>query len=91
MAFALLAAPAFAQTTNQPSQQPALSSDELKPQQNSADEAAIRSRLEDGVKPGDPDEQSKAAKDIEEAAAEAKRKSDANAGTTGAGGSNKPQ
>ena len=48
-----------------------------KSQQNSADEAAVRGRLEDGIKPGDPSAQTEANKKVEDAAVEAKRKSDA--------------
>jgi len=72
---ACLLRPASAQTTKE--SEPSLSDDQRKPQQNSADEAAVRGRLEDGVKPGDPSEQTKANKKVEDAAVEAKRKSDA--------------
>jgi hypothetical protein len=74
-AIALLVGPASAQTTKE--KEPALSDDEKKPQQNSADEAAVRGRLEDGIKPGDPSAQTEANKKVEDAAVEAKRKSDA--------------
>jgi hypothetical protein len=73
--FAVLVGPALAQTTKE--KEPALSDDEKKPQQNSADEAAVRGRLEDGIKPGDPSAQTEANKKVEDAAVEAKRKSDA--------------
>jgi hypothetical protein len=59
--------------------EPSLSDDERKPQQNSADEAGVKARLEDGIKPGDPKEQSRVSKKLEAAAVEAKRKSDAKA------------
>ena len=75
IAVALCASPVGAQT--QPSQ-PNLSDDQKKPQQNSADEAGIKGRLEDGVKPGDAGTQGKANKKLEDAAVKAKRKSDAN-------------
>ena len=71
---ALASWPAAAQTQQG---QPSLSDDEKKPQQNSADEAAVRGRLEDGIKPGKPSEQKGANKKVEDAAVEAKRKSDA--------------
>jgi hypothetical protein len=76
---ALLAAPASAQITKE--KEPSLSDDAKKPQQNSADEAAVRGRLEDGENPGKPSEQRAANKKVEDAAVEAKRKSDAK--TTG--------
>jgi hypothetical protein len=72
---AFLAGPASAQTTKE--KEPSLSDDTKKPQQNSADEAAVRGRLEDGIKPGDPRTQTEANKKVEDAAVEAKRKSDA--------------
>jgi hypothetical protein len=72
---AFLVGPASAQTTKE--REPSLSDDEKKPQQNGADEAAVRGRLEDGIKPGKPSDQSKANKKVEDAAVEAKRKSDA--------------
>ena len=75
VAIALFAGSASAQTTKE--KEPALSDDEKKPQQNSADEAAVRGRLEDGIKPGDPSTQTEANKKVEDAAVEAKRKSDA--------------
>jgi hypothetical protein len=71
---AAFAAPVVAQTQQK---QPSLSDDEKKPQQNSADEAGIKGRLEDGVKPGNPSDQGAANKKLEDAAVEAKRKSDA--------------
>jgi hypothetical protein len=71
---AFLAGPASAQTTKE--KEPSLSDDTKKPQQNSADEAAVRGRLEDGIKPGDPST-SEANKKVEDAAVEVKRKSDA--------------
>jgi hypothetical protein len=74
-ALALLVGPASAQTTKE--REPPLSDDEKKPQQNSADEAAVRGRLEDGIKPGDPSAQTEANKKVEDAAVEAKRKSNA--------------
>ena len=55
-----------------------MSDDEKKPQQNSADEAGIKGRMEDGIKPGKPSDQTEANKKLEDAAVEAKRKSDAN-------------
>ena len=86
LASALLALPASAQTANQPQPQnqqpqPNLSSDALKPQQNSADEATVKGTMADGVKPGDVEEQGAAAKKVEDAAAAAKAKSDATTGT----------
>ena len=72
---AFLAGPASAQTTKE--KEPSLSDDTKKPQQNSADEAAVRGRLEDGIKPGKPSDQTKANKTVEDAAVKAKRKSDA--------------
>lgn len=84
LALALLGTPVLAQNANQ-QPQPNLSSDVLKPQQNSADEAAVRAKMEDGIKPGDVNAQSEAAKKVEDAAVEAKRKSDAKDGTTGTG------
>jgi len=72
---ACLVGPASAQTTKE--REPSLSDDEKKPQQNSADEAAVRGRLEDGIKPGKPSDQTQANKKVEDAAVEAKRKSDA--------------
>jgi len=74
-AVAFLVGPASAQTTKE--KEPSLSDDAKKPQQNSADEAAVRGRLEDGVKPGNPTDQTEANKKVEDAAVEAKRKSDA--------------
>ena len=72
---ALFVGPASAQTTKE--REPSLSNDGRKPQQNSADEAAVRGRLEDGIKPGKPSDQIEANKKVEDAAVEAKRKSDA--------------
>ena len=72
---ASLAGSVVAQTTKE--KEPSLSDDQKKPQQNAADEAAIRGRLEDGEKPGKPSEQTEANKKIEDAAVKAKRKSDA--------------
>jgi hypothetical protein len=72
---ACFAGPASAQITKE--KDPSLSDDQKKPQQNSADEAAVRGHLEDGTKPGKPSDQTKANKKIEDAAVEAKRKSDA--------------
>jgi hypothetical protein len=43
----------------------------------SADEAAVRGRLEDGIKPGEPRTQTEANKKVEDAAVQAERKSDA--------------
>ena len=72
----LLAGPIPAQTQQG---QSVLSDDEKKPQQNSADEAGVKARLEDGIKPGGPSSsgQKRANEKIEDAAVEAKRKSDA--------------
>jgi hypothetical protein len=70
-----LVGPASAQTTKE--NEPSLSDDEKKPQQNSADEAGIKGRLEDGIKPGKPSDQTEANKKLEDAAVEAKRNSDA--------------
>ena len=75
IAVASLVGPASAQTTKE--REPSLSDDAKKPQQNSADEAAVRGRLEDGIKPGKPSDQTEANKKVEDAAVEAKRKSDA--------------
>jgi hypothetical protein len=72
---AFLVGPASAQITKE--KEPSLSDDEKKPQQNSADEAGIKGRLEDGIKPGKPSDQAEANKKLEDAAVEAKRKSDA--------------
>jgi hypothetical protein len=69
-----LAGPASAQTTKE--KEPSLSDDTKKPQQNSADEAHVRGRLEDAIKPT-PSDEAKANKKVEDAAVEAKRKSDA--------------
>ena len=82
LASALLAVPAGAQIASQPQPQnqhpqPSLSSDTLKPQQNSADEATVKGTMSDGVNPGDVEEQGAAAKKVEDAAAAAKAKSDA--------------
>jgi hypothetical protein len=71
---AFTAGPASAQTRER---EPSLSDDERKPQQNSADEAGVKARLEDGIKPGDAKEQSRVSKKLEDATVEAKRKSDA--------------
>jgi hypothetical protein len=79
MVLAALAGPASAQITKE--REPSLSDEEKKPQQNSADEAGVKGRLEDGIKPGPPSEQIRANKKLEDAAVEAKRKSDAK--TTG--------
>ena len=57
--------------------EPSLSDDERKPQQNAGDEAGVKGRLEDGIKPGKPSDQRAANKKVEDAAVEAKRKSDA--------------
>jgi len=65
---------ASAQITKE--KEPSLSDDTKKPQQNSADEAHVRGRLEDGVKPT-PSDKARANKKVEDAAVEAKRKSDA--------------
>lgn len=78
---ALLAVPASAQTASQPQPQnqhpqPNLSSDALKPQQNSADEATVKGTMSDGVNPGDVEEQGAAAKKVEDAAGRAKTKGD---------------
>jgi hypothetical protein len=73
---AFLVGPASAQITKE--KEPSLSDDEKKPQQNSADEAGIKGRMEDGIKPGKPSDQTEANKKLEDAAVEAKRKSDAN-------------
>jgi hypothetical protein len=69
-----LLGPASAQTTKEKG--PSLSDDEKKPQQNSADEAHVRGRLEDDIKPT-PSDEAKANKKVEDAAVEAKRRSDA--------------
>jgi len=69
-----LVGPASAQTTKE--REPSLSDDEKKPQQNSADEAHVRGRLEDAIKPT-PSDEAKANKMVEDAAVEAKRKSNA--------------
>ena len=71
---ASLTGSAVAQITKE--KEPSLSDDERKPQQNSGDEAAVKGRLEDGIKPGKPSEQRGANKKVEDAAVEAKRKSD---------------
>ena len=71
---ALFAGPASAQITKE--KEPSLSDDEKKPQQNSADEVHVRGRLEDGIKPT-PGQEAEANKKVEDAAVEAKRKSDA--------------
>ena len=70
---ASLVRPLSAQTTKD--REPSLSDDAKKPQQNSADEAHIKGRLEDGIKPT-PSEEAKANKKVEDAAIDAKRKSD---------------
>ena len=74
-ALAFVVGPASAQTTKE--KEPSLSDDNKKPQQNSADEAAVRGRLEDGINPGKPSDQTEANKKVEDAAVKAKRKSDA--------------
>jgi len=74
-ALALFVGPASAQITKE--KEPSLSDDEKKPSQNAADEAGVKGRLEDGIKPGKPSEQVGASKKVEDAAVEAKRKSDA--------------
>jgi len=66
---------ASAQITKE--REPSLSDDGKKSQQNAADEGAVRGRLEDGIKPGKPSDQRAANKKVEDAAVEAKRKSDA--------------
>jgi hypothetical protein len=71
---AFLVGPASAQTTKE--KEPFLSDEAKKPQQNSADEAHVRGRLEDGIKPSQSQEV-EANKKVEDAAVEAKRKSDA--------------
>ena len=80
LALTLLAAPALAQPAPQ---QPGMSSDAQKPQQNSADEAAVKGTMEDGLKPGDPATQQRASDKVEDAAVDAKRKSDAKQMSTG--------
>ena len=70
-----LTGPVLAQITKE--REPSLSDDERKPQQNAGDEAAVKGRLEDGIKPGKPSDQRAANKKVEDAAVEAKRKSDA--------------
>ena len=74
---AALTGQASAQTTKE--REPSLSDDTKKSQQNSADEATIKGRLEDGLKPGNPSDQSGPNKKLEDAAVEAKRKSDSKA------------
>ena len=78
----VLSAPALAQTPNNQQPQPAISDDQSKPQQNSADEAGVRARLEDARKPGDASTQGEASKKLEDTALDAKRRSD---DTSGAG------
>jgi hypothetical protein len=73
-ALAFLLGPASAQTTKE--KEPSLSDDEKKPQQNSADEVHVRGRLEDGIRPT-LGQEAEANKKVEDAAVEAKRKSDA--------------
>ena len=82
LALAFLCAPALAQTPQNQQPQPALSDDQAKPQQNSADEAGVRARLEDAKSPGDANTQGEASKKLEDAALEAKQGSE---GTSGAG------
>lgn len=89
LALALLATPALAQTANQ-QPQPGLSSDMQKPQQNTADEAAVRGRLEDGVKPPDAGEQKAQSQKLEDAAAVAKQNSGGAASTGSATGATVP-
>lgn len=72
----LLAMTTVAHTQQPQPNQSVLSDDTKKSQQNAADEAAVRGRLEDGVKPGPPEDQAKANEKVEDAAVEAKRKSD---------------
>ena len=75
-ALALLSAPARAQVPNNQQPQPAISDDQAKPQQNSADEAGVRARLEDAKKPGDASTQGEASKKLEDTALDAKRRGD---------------
>jgi hypothetical protein len=72
---ASLTGPVAAQITKE--KEPSLSDDERKPQQNAGDEAGVKGQLEDGIKPGKPSDQRAANKKVEDAAVEAKRKSDA--------------
>ena len=86
LALTLFAPPALSQTGGQPQQpQPDLSSDAQKPQQNSADEAAVKGTMEDGLKPGAPgsEQQKRASDKVEDAAVAAKQKSDSKQMSTG--------
>ena len=85
LVLALISTPVLAQQ-----HQPGLSSDRQKPQQNSADEAAIHGRMDDGIKPPDAGRQQEAGKKIEDAAADAKQKSDAKGSTGNATGTTVP-
>ena len=79
---------AFAQTQPAQTNQPALSDEKGKSQQNSADEAAPKGTLEAAKDAGDHDAKSaESNKKLEEAAGKAKQKMDggANTGATGSG------
>jgi hypothetical protein len=82
LALAFLSAPTLAQTPQNQQPQPALSDDQAKPQQNSADEAGVRVRLEDAKSPGDVSTQGEASKKLEDTALDAKQRSE---DTSGAG------
>ncbi len=96
LALTLLAAPAVTQTqgTQTPGSQtqgaqPDLSSDHAKPQQNMADEAAVRGDLAKAKDSGDEAKVNEAEKQVEDAAVQAKQRSDGNTGAST--GSDKPQ
>src|SRR6266540_5240037 len=96
LALTLLAAPAVTQTqgTQTPGSQtqgaqPDLSSDHAKPQQNMADEAAVRGDLAKAKDSGDEAKVNEAEKQVEDAAVQAKQRSDSNTGAST--GSDKPQ
>jgi hypothetical protein len=60
--------------------QPGLSEDAAKAQQNSADEAGLKGRVEDAKNPGAPETQGAANKKLEQSAGEAKQNNDAKEG-----------
>ena len=84
------AGPGFAQTQPPHTNQPALSDEKGKPQQNSADEAAPKGNLEAAKQPGGADDPKviESNKQLEQAAEKAKPNTGGTA-TTGAAGSPK--
>ena len=86
--FAIAAAPGLTQTQPAQTNQPALSDEKGKAQQNSADEAAPKGDLEAAKDSGDQAKMQESAKKLEDAAEKTKQKIDGAGGTTGAA---KPQ